>query len=682
MTTYVGAPEPAFKAKDQKPAFEYDLTAYPQALRKAILRTIKREGETVLVELQQFLVEWEGERVPLDAPDHILKGIAKRIVGRPWADFLNAHKRHITKPSPEAAAAFQKAQADYREDTATPFCREKDWRWHRRQMRALIRAGYLFLSHRVSAVEIAPVDLVRRRDEQQRRNASVLRETHISDGEQTLTLWDVSQRSKANPKVRKADMLVRLWGMAKWAIAQGYQPMFVTITLPSRFHNGSQKWDKTDAAAAVEWANGKWSRYRQAERHRLEVGFIVLEPHRDGTPHFHALIFTQDPEAVKETLTDLYLRGRDCDGDEKGAAENRLTFEVLGENAADGDPAARMGMVISYVSKYVSKHVANAGEIQDIADGMQGMSVSEYQAKVSTWLSAIRKRQFRFFGLPLATLWTECHRLDRPACPTLRTAAEATRPDAALATEERPSGSVDFARFIHATVAEWRHPETGKVRRMKVLRIMREADLDGQPRFNRYNEEIKGKVKGVASLRIETQAVTKTDRRKSGAERRRVIYKPVPIVVQTQITRLKDWNTCAAPSRHGLDLTPEHAAENPQPAAAPGEGVIKVILRGPSDAGDPPAFPRLRLIEQAKNTAAEARRARRSRQQERQKTRREAQQEAHRWTAWAGKARRHAKALDALQIDADRRRNLWKHPPPLPPKKSASGPAFAAKTAA
>jgi hypothetical protein len=91
-------------------------------------------------------------------------------------------------------------------------------------------------------------------------------------------------------------------------------------------------------------------------------GLRVAEPHHDATPHWHALIWAEDEagaQAIEAKVRHYWLSE---DGDERGAAENRVNIKRMVKGGAAG-----------YVAKYIAKSVVHLAlaEHQDMVDGQQ-----------------------------------------------------------------------------------------------------------------------------------------------------------------------------------------------------------------------------------------------------------------------------------------------------------------------
>lgn len=217
------------------------------------------------------------------------------------------------------------------------------------------------------------------------------------------------EASVANPELRRHELMVRIRGIETMAKAHGLVALFVTWTLPSRFHprlweTGAKnpRWDGTSCAHEGQAElTAQWARARAwlSTEHRIRsgpdyFGLRVVEPHHDGTPHWHLLMFIR-PDAVDLVKRAIGMQAFAEAPTEPGAKTARLKFVTIDE---------RKGTAAGYVAKYVSKNVdgQKIGSYATVDDqGNQVLAALEgetYAERVTAWARAWRIRQFQFFG--------------------------------------------------------------------------------------------------------------------------------------------------------------------------------------------------------------------------------------------------------------------------------------------
>jgi len=269
---------------------------------------------------------------------------------------------------------------------------------------------------------------MRRKKVRAKRNRLTLSRLEVVNEEGTfLNLLEASEKSLSNPKLRRAELMVRMRGLEEVAAFMGHQGVFLTMTTPSRFHRfgadgqPNPKWQGATPKDAHEYLCEQWTRIRAAW-HRQGIapyGFRVAEPHHDGCPHWHLLLFVP-PEQVgwftpRRYVADRHATGRGMLGiagayamedspGEAGAIRHRFTVKHI-------DPSK--GSATGYIAKYISKNIDGFTEAGDDIglDFASGKKASEAAKRVNTWASTWSIRQFQQIGGPAITPWRELRRL-------------------------------------------------------------------------------------------------------------------------------------------------------------------------------------------------------------------------------------------------------------------------------
>ena len=293
-------------------------------------------------------------------------------------------------------------------------------RWWRRQLRTtLIRrieaaAIRLGMVHRRASVYASDEAHARRRGQvQANARALAAQEIQNQDGV-TLSLADVSAVNVSNPEIRRAELMTRLRGFQDFAKGAGHVGLFYTITAPSRMHarlakTGARnpKYDGTTPRQAQAHLCREWARARAwlARRQVPCYGIRVVEPHHDGCPHWHLLLWT--PAACAQQLTEcLQAYATRADAGELASDEARQArFKAVLIDEARGG-------AVAYVSKYIAKNIDayRVGADDEAPEQDRSETVSRVEAWAATW----GIRQFQQVGGPSVTVWRELRRLREP----------------------------------------------------------------------------------------------------------------------------------------------------------------------------------------------------------------------------------------------------------------------------
>ncbi|HBR4241267.1 TPA: replication endonuclease [Klebsiella pneumoniae] len=266
---------------------------------------------------------------------------------------------------------------------------------------------------------------------QKKANFEYLQAMELEDqdtGERT-SLLDKVMGSVSNPKIARHELMVRMRGFEDMANEMGLVGMFYTLTAPSRYHathvhsgKRNDKYCNASPRKTQKYLCNVWSRVRAKwGREGIRTfGFRVAEPHHDGTPHWHLLLFLR-PEEV-ELATDIFHEyALQEDGNERGAAEYRFTAKLIDEE---------FGSATGYIAKYISKNIDGYGMDGEF-DHESGKPVKEMAKRVRAWASRWSIRQFQQIGGAPVSTWRELRRLGsrelvlHPELEAARAAADA-----------------------------------------------------------------------------------------------------------------------------------------------------------------------------------------------------------------------------------------------------------------
>ncbi|MBD0761297.1 replication endonuclease [Klebsiella variicola] len=266
---------------------------------------------------------------------------------------------------------------------------------------------------------------------QKKANLEFLNAMELEDqdtGERS-SLLDKVMGSVSNPKIARHELMVRMRGFEDMATEMGLVGMFYTLTAPSRYHSThvqsgkrNDKYRDASPRKTQKYLCKVWSRVRAKwGREGIRTfGFRVAEPHHDGTPHWHLLLFLRPEEAEYATAIFRKHALRE-DGGEPGAQEHRFTVTPIDE---------KFGSATGYIAKYISKNIDGYGMDGEL-DDESGQPVKEMAKRVRAWASRWSIRQFQQIGGAPVTTWRELRRLGNrelvlhPELEAARAAADA-----------------------------------------------------------------------------------------------------------------------------------------------------------------------------------------------------------------------------------------------------------------
>ncbi|QKJ65471.1 replication endonuclease [Deefgea piscis] len=322
---------------------------------------------------------------------------------------------------------------------------------------------------------------LQRYQSQCQRNLQILENTlAVNDLGEELTLADIV----AGPEQKIAELMCRTAGLEEIARTLGYVGLFLTVTCPSKFH--AQKLDKTgkhsfdnpnyDGSSprdAQAYLCKVWSRLRAAlSDNNIELfGIRVCEPHHDGCPHWHLLLFVaQEKRARTVRLFRKYFRK--MDKHEPMAWKHRFTVKDIDFNK---------GSAAGYLIKYICKNVNGQGMTDSqgllYKDFDSGIDVVNSAFRVKAWASCHGFRQFQFIGTAPVGVWRELKRIEGLTSDEFSTAANAAE-------------SNNWAEFT------------------RIMQIDRKVLLKKDNGLNKYREPVQ-KVKGLIDVETGDSIITR-----------------------------------------------------------------------------------------------------------------------------------------------------------------------------
>ncbi len=294
--------------------------------------------------------------------------------------------------------------------------------WWRKQLRKsqaralekeAIGLGYVHRKGEIYASDAT----VERRTQQRARNLATLEGTdaiNTTTGE-IYTLAELAALAVSNPRIRRGELMTRVAGFE--AVAQGLEhcAVFVTVTAPSRYHarmvvNGGNavienpKYQGATPRDASRYLSAMWAKVRAAwNRGKAGIyGFRIAEPHHDGTPHWHLLLFmAAEVKAAAMAIFAKHAMAEDAgELDSKDAKKARFFAK---------DIDAAKGTAAGYIAKYVSKNIDGYQVQGDIEGG--AMDAVTGSRRVEAWASTWGIRQFQQVGGPPVGVWRELRRM-------------------------------------------------------------------------------------------------------------------------------------------------------------------------------------------------------------------------------------------------------------------------------
>lgn len=231
-----------------------------------------------------------------------------------------------------------------------------------------------------------------------------------------IPLEQIYQSSLANTEHRRTELMIRAGALEHCADNLEHEADFLTLTCPSQYHRYTTTNKKTyknkeykgfTPKEGQDYLTGAWSRVRAAMDYAgIKVyGVRVAEPHHDGCPHWHMLLWgsRNDLNLAYWIITAELMQS---DWTNKNRWKRGVDRETI-----DRSRGSAVGYIAKYISKNLDGKTADGGNIG--RDFETGQSATNTAVRVRAWSSLWGIRQFQFFGSIPAGLWRELRRLDK-----------------------------------------------------------------------------------------------------------------------------------------------------------------------------------------------------------------------------------------------------------------------------
>jgi len=183
---------------------------------------------------------------------------------------------------------------------------------------------------------------------------------------------------------RVAKLYVRIYGLEKFCTEKGLQGYFLTLTLPPSYHPnpswGENSWDGSTPADGHKKLQHCWRAWQRSFGKTMSIR--VEEQHKDGCPHWHALVWIKPGEENK-------LIGGIQDAFGKPPATEVVKIDLTKGSAA------------TYVMKYVLKstlggedaHASKLADAHRATWGGRAVQIADLLGSATIW-DEIRRIRF------------------------------------------------------------------------------------------------------------------------------------------------------------------------------------------------------------------------------------------------------------------------------------------------
>ncbi|EKD9042787.1 replication endonuclease [Vibrio parahaemolyticus] len=234
-------------------------------------------------------------------------------------------------------------------------------------------------------------------------NSEFLASKKIDVNGKSISLLEIS----CSIQKRISELYAKTKGLENRATEMGYGWAFLTMTASAHLHSnptkGRSSWNKSNANAAKEELQNSWSAfgkeisnlgYPMKEGHIF--GMRVVEPHQDGTPHWHMIVF-YDLDLEERLFSDSGLFQKHFNR----GSQHSLKI-VIGEIDKSGN-LENVASAATYCFKYITKAIGgdfiNEHGIRSYDDNLNASNANATVDAIEAWRAATGSRAYQMFGI-------------------------------------------------------------------------------------------------------------------------------------------------------------------------------------------------------------------------------------------------------------------------------------------
>ncbi|MDY0015100.1 MAG: replication endonuclease [Bacteroidales bacterium] len=183
-------------------------------------------------------------------------------------------------------------------------------------------------------------------DSKIQRQIDFLKNFNLDLGDKTINMLDNTYSANLNPKKYFAEINNRVNSMFDYARDHGLKPVFITLTVPSKYHRSNASHNETAKILTKVWNKFTNLQIFQKMKKELNHGLVyfrVYEPHKSGVPHMHAMLFLPSSYIlpVKKKFKEYFS------SDRLGTNRKAMDFKYTWYKEKGG--------AVAYIMKYITK---------------------------------------------------------------------------------------------------------------------------------------------------------------------------------------------------------------------------------------------------------------------------------------------------------------------------------------
>ncbi|EPB6721858.1 replication endonuclease [Vibrio fluvialis] len=253
-----------------------------------------------------------------------------------------------------------------------------------------------------SGKSIATDNMVELRISQNKYNRDLLSKKAIIVNGKAISLLSFADMSRK----KASELFAKVKGLETIAEEQSFGWAFLTMTAPAHLHanptsKDQKNWSRQRLKAAHEFLTNRWAAFGKKlandnvpMKSGAMFGVRVVEPHKDGTPHWHMVVFYN--KSLEPYLFDNESGMFQRFFRHAAPALKVVIGKVSGEGREDVASAS------SYAFKYILKSLAVDFLNTDFQISDENLNVTAIESAVNrleAWKAAVNVRAYQVFGV-------------------------------------------------------------------------------------------------------------------------------------------------------------------------------------------------------------------------------------------------------------------------------------------
>lgn len=263
--------------------------------------------------------------------------------------------------------------------------------------------------------------MVNYRRMQKQYNADFLASKSIVINDKKVDL--LSFANTAQKKV--SELYAKIKGLQNHADDLGYDWAFVTLTASPSAHanpvKGRRSWNRESAKSAQKELSDKWAAFGKElanlgypMKNGSLFGLRVVEPHQDGTPHWHMVIFydSEISDLIKALFHKHFVQGDSLPHVPECPHSMKFVEGLPSDKAGSEGVASAASYAFKYIVKCVGADCFDDFDIHSFSETLDTEKVAASIDRIESWKAAVGVRAYQGFGFNgMSNIWNSTRKV-------------------------------------------------------------------------------------------------------------------------------------------------------------------------------------------------------------------------------------------------------------------------------